>query len=193
MARADLTLFLPTRTGLRVYAEMMLTAYSQGVNLDRKLMGMVAMRVVRATVMGSNGIEYVDLPVDLANNSAFFDKCLAVEFRLGCILAEGYANANVWYHAKQAKKPIVLVRKDFVVSDRKTGAWKYTKSFVGQAKRLPDDELASQMALKLAAKLHNAKPASFTVHSIGAQDVPSVFTPPRGKADQLITGRLPNI
>ena len=153
LVRADLTLVLPTKSGLRVYAEMMITSFSQGGDLDKHVGGSVATRVVRATVMGKNGIEYIDLPADLTNNSAFFDNCLAVDFRLGCLLAEAYANANVWYHSKPAKKPTVLIRKDIVISDRKTGAWRYSKSFVGPGKRLPSDEMASHLALEQAAEL----------------------------------------
>lgn len=156
---ADLTLVLPTKSGLRVYAQIMLTALSQGGDLKKSVGGMVATRVVRGTVMGKNGLEFVDIPADPTSNSAYFDNCLAVDFRLAAELAEGYANANVWYHAKPAKKPLDIVRLHLDVVDRKTGGWKYSRTFAGPRKRLPSAEQAAQMAIGSAAMLHRV-PAS---------------------------------
>jgi hypothetical protein len=149
----DLTLTLPTTTGLRVYAELMLTAYSQG--WAPQGVGSAVTRVVRGTVMGPGGVTYVDVPADPMNNSFYFNKCLAVDFRIGCVLAEVTVNANVWYHAPPAPpapRP-KLSKIAYVVKVEGTRIGAYSRRIVGPRGFLPRPEDAERDTLARAAEV----------------------------------------
>lgn len=161
----DLTLTLPTTTGLRVYAELMITAYSQGWNPQQ--VGSAATRIVRGTVMGPGGIEFVNIPADPMNNSAYFNKCLAVDFRLGCALAEVTINANAWYHAAPAPAPPrpsgKLSKLAYAVKVDGVGISGYTRRIVGHREFLPSPEDAERETLERAAEVLETRRSRLTI------------------------------
>jgi hypothetical protein len=164
MVVADLTIILPTQTGFSVYADIGLTSLSQGINLDKRGVGTIGTRVARATVMGSTGLEFVDTAVDPASNHAYFEKCLAVEFRLTCQLAEAYARASVWFHAKPAVKTILIIGKTATVVDKVSGMARYSQQYVGPLKKLPSEKEIAHRALEMAAELEGRGKSKFRVH-----------------------------
>ncbi len=161
----DLTLTLPTTTGLRVYAELMITSYSQGWNPQQ--VGSAATRIVRGTVMGPGGIEFVDIPADLMNNSAYFNKCLAVDFRVGCALAEVTVNANAWYHAPTPPAPPrpsgKLSKLAFAVKVDGAGIAGYTRHIIGHRAFLPRPEDAERETLERAAAVLETRRSQLTI------------------------------
>lgn len=153
VAIADLTLTVPTTTGVRVYAELMLTSYSQG--WDPGGVGSASSRIVRGAVMGPGGLAFEDIPADPMNNSAYFNKCLAVDFRCGSALAEATYNANVWFHAPPAApaprgKPSKLA---WIVKVEGTGIAGYSRRIVGYREFLPRPEDAERETLVRAAEV----------------------------------------
>lgn len=163
LVTAELTIILPTQTGLSAYADIGLTSLSQGINLDRRGVGTIGTRVARATVMGSGGIAFVNTTADPANNHAYFEKCLAVDFRLTSQLAEAYARASVWFHAKPALKLYPIVTKAVTVVDKKTSSVRYSEQVVGPVKKLPADKEIAQRALAKAAELEGRGKSKFLV------------------------------
>jgi hypothetical protein len=168
---ADLTLTLPTKIGVYVYAEIMLTYLSQGVSFDQGRVGALGTRVLRGTVMGSSGIEYVDIPADPANNSVWFDKCLAVDFRLVCNLAKAYANADVWMYGTVAQRRSKFVRLTLEVTDKKDKRIKYSHAHVAEARRLPKIEVAHNEALNRATQVLKLKRSQLDVRIAERSDV----------------------
>ncbi|MFO1325194.1 MAG: hypothetical protein U1F15_14180 [Burkholderiales bacterium] len=165
IAVCDLTLTLPTTTGLRVYAEMMMTSYSQGWNPQQ--VGSAAMRIVRGTVMGPGGIGFVDIPADNMNNSANFNKCLAVDYRVACALAEVTVNANAWYHAPPApaapRPSGKLSKLAYAVKVDGTGIAGYTRRIVGHREFLPSPEDAERETLERAAEVLEVRRSRLTI------------------------------
>jgi hypothetical protein len=123
----------------------------------------IGTRVVRATVMGSGGISFVDVTADSANNHACFEKCLAVDFLLVCQLAEAYARASVWFHAKPAVKLNPIVTRVVTIVDKKTKSVRYSQQVVGPVNKLPNDKELGRRALERVAELEGRGMSKFQV------------------------------
>ncbi|HXJ83147.1 MAG TPA: hypothetical protein VMS64_31245 [Candidatus Methylomirabilis sp.] len=91
----SLTLNFPP--GMNILATISVSGFSQSVDVQRGIPGMVGAGVRRWQVFNSDGsVSQIDPGGDPTNNGVFIRNCASVTFELATLLANAYAQVNVY-------------------------------------------------------------------------------------------------
>jgi len=166
---------------------------SNGVDLDARVTGYAATRIVGAYHVGQTGGEYMRVPANPADNnlfmnSLFVSRCIYVDFRLGAVLAEGYALAKVWVKEPRPHPALSkMVESVYLVTPKDTGkvAGHYQYRHFGVQNRKLQEASLRERAVARAAAVFNAPVKRLVVERMRVEGPVRLRKRPRAGASNL--------